>query len=87
MGLAARDVAVVVGDPLTLQEVLAFERAWEHRRQHDGHKDNAIRATFGTTPIRYYQVLARLLDEPEALAADPVLVSRLRRVRDERRRR
>ena len=33
---------------------------------------------------RYHQVLNALLDDPEALAADPVLVGRLRRLRAER---
>jgi hypothetical protein len=33
---------------------------------------------------RYYQVLNALIDTPRALAADPVLVNRLLRLRDER---
>jgi len=35
---------------------------------------------------RYYQVLNTLIDNPDALAADPLLVKRLRRMRDERQR-
>jgi hypothetical protein len=35
---------------------------------------------------RYYQVLNALLDRPEALAADPMLVKRLRRLRTARQR-
>ncbi|HVT22265.1 MAG TPA: DUF3263 domain-containing protein, partial [Mycobacteriales bacterium] len=35
---------------------------------------------------RYYQVLNALLDRPEALAADPMLVKRLRRMRAARQR-
>ena len=31
---------------------------------------------------RYYQVLNALIDRPEALAYDPMLVKRLRRLRD-----
>jgi hypothetical protein len=31
---------------------------------------------------RYYQLLNALIDRPEALAADPVTVGRLRRLRD-----
>ena len=35
---------------------------------------------------RYYQVLNALIDRPEALVADPLLVRRLRRMRAERQR-
>ena len=35
---------------------------------------------------RYYQVLNALVDKPEALAADPMLVKRLRRLRTSRQR-
>jgi hypothetical protein len=38
------------------------------------------------TPTRYYQVLNALVDRPDALAADPLLVRRLRRLRAARRR-
>jgi len=46
-------------------------------------KDQAIRARFGWSPARYYQRLNWLIDRPEAWAADPVTVKRLRRRRDE----
>jgi hypothetical protein len=59
---------------------LAFEAEW---RRHAGAKEEAIRSAFGLTPARYYQVLGRLIDSPEALAHDPMLVRRLRRRRDE----
>jgi hypothetical protein len=59
---------------------LAFEGEW---RRHAGAKEEAIRAEFGLTPARYYQVLGRLIDTPDALAHDPMLVRRLRRRRDE----
>jgi len=49
-----------------------------------GAKDAAIRAA-GYSVVRYYQCLNRLLDDPAVLAADPVLVYRLRRIRDSRR--
>lgn len=56
--------------------VLAFEaRRWNHR----GAKDQAIKDTFDMSAHRYYQSLRHLLDDPEALAFDPVLVNRLRR--------
>jgi len=40
---------------------------------------------FGLSPARYYQLLNRLIDRPEALQYDPVLVQRLRRLREARR--
>lgn len=60
------------------REILAFERRWWRQA---GAKEQAIRDTFGLSPTRYYQLLNRLLDRPEALAYDPVLVARLRRLR------
>jgi hypothetical protein len=59
-------------------EMLTFERQWWRR---PGAKETAIRDRFGMTPTRYYQVLNALVDRPDALAADPVLVGRLRRLR------
>jgi uncharacterized protein DUF3263 len=58
--------------------MLAFERQWWRS---PGAKDQAIRDGFGLSPTRYYQLLNALLDDPAALAADPVLVKRLRRLR------
>ncbi|MFI1965817.1 DUF3263 domain-containing protein [Streptomyces pathocidini] len=51
-----------------------------------GAKERAIRERLGMSPTRYYQLLNALLDDPRALAHDPVTVNRLRRVRDSRRR-
>lgn len=59
-------------------EMLTFERQWWRRA---GAKETAIRDRFGVTPTRYYQVLNALVDRPDALAADPLLVQRLRRLR------
>jgi hypothetical protein len=50
-------------------------------------KERAIRERFGFSPARYHQLLNRVLERPEALAYDPMLVRRLLRVRDVRRRR
>lgn len=70
-GLSARDEAV-----------LAVERrSWPG----PGPKERAIRERLGISPTRYYQLLNALLDDPRALAHDPVTVNRLRRVRDARR--
>lgn len=50
-----------------------------------GAKERAVREELGLVPVRYYQLLNALLDDPRALAADPVTINRLRRVRDSRR--
>lgn len=56
--------------------LLAFaRRTWRHA----GAQDAAIREELGMTPTRYFQRLYELIRTPEALAADPVLVNRLRR--------
>lgn len=69
-------------DPRSRQ-VLDFEReAWKLTIT----KERAIRERFGFSPSRYHQVLHRIIDRPEALAYDPMLVRRLRRVREVRRR-
>lgn len=64
------------------QAILDLERGWWH---HPGAKDAAIRDRLGLSPLRYYQLLGALIDNPAALAHDPVLVNRLRRLRDQRR--
>lgn len=63
------------------QAVLAFERQWW---RHVGAKEEAIRATFGLSAARYYQLLGALVDSPLALAFDPMLVKRLQRMRSAR---
>jgi len=65
------------------QQILVFERQWW---RHAGAKEQAIRDTFDLSSTRYYQVLNGLLENPAALAADPLLVKRLRRLRQARRR-
>jgi Protein of unknown function (DUF3263) len=64
--------------------VLAFERHWW---RHAGAKEEAIRREFGVGPTDYYQLLSRLIDDPAAIAYDPMLVKRLQRQRASRRRR
>jgi hypothetical protein len=63
--------------------ILAFERQWW---RHAGAKEEAIRRTFGVGPTAYYQLLSCLIDNPAALAHDPMLVKRLQRQRAARRR-
>lgn len=64
-------------------EMLAFERQWW---KYAGAKEQAIRELFDMSATRYYQALNSLIDRPEALAADPMLVKRLRRLRSGRQR-
>jgi hypothetical protein len=66
------------------RDLLDFERGWW---QHQGPKEREVRGRFGISAARYQQRLNRLIDLPEALAYDPILVRRLRRLRDHRRRR
>ena len=63
--------------------ILEFERQWW---KYAGAKEQAIRDLFDMSPTRYYQVLNQLIDSPGALAADPMLVKRLRRLRESRQR-
>ena len=71
-GLAGRDL-----------RILAFERQWW---KYAGAKEQAVRDLFDMSATRYYQVLNALIDRPEALACDPMLVKRLRRLRASRQR-
>jgi len=62
--------------------VLKFEKqSWRF----EGAKQEAIREQLDLSPTRYYQLLNGLLDDPEALQAEPVVVRRLRRQRQSRR--
>ena len=72
-----------IADGLTRREhdILAFERQWW---KYAGAKEDAIKELFSMSATRYYQVLNALVDRPEALAADPMLVKRLRRLRASR---
>ena len=72
MGLSERD-----------REILAFEREWF---KHVGAKDRAVRDRFGISATRYYQILNELIDSPDAIAEDPMLVKRLHRIRASRQR-
>ncbi|MFC4505908.1 MULTISPECIES: DUF3263 domain-containing protein [Streptomyces] len=64
------------------QAVLALER---RGFSGPGAKERAIREELDLSPFHYYQLLNALLDDPRALAHDPVTVNRLRRVRESRR--
>ena len=83
--MPAREQDTGAPGPLGERErsVLAFERRfWRHA----GAKEEAIRRQFGVGPTAYYQLLSRLIDDPAAIAHDPMLVKRLQRQRASRRR-
>ncbi|WP_102194203.1 DUF3263 domain-containing protein [Microbacterium aurantiacum] len=61
--------------------ILALEAAWP---RHGGAKEEVIRTQLGMSAARYYQLLSRLIDSDIALEYDPMLVRRLRRIRDSR---
>lgn len=64
------------------QQLLRFERDWYRSA---GAKEQAIRDAFGISATTYYARINWLLDDSAALAAEPVLVNRLRRLREQRR--
>ncbi|MCE7051353.1 DUF3263 domain-containing protein [Streptomyces purpurascens] len=64
------------------RDILALER---RSFSGPGAKERAVREELGLAPVRYFQLLNALLDDPRALAHDPVTVNRLRRVRERRR--
>ena len=71
MALSARERAV-----------LDFEGSWWLA---GGSKAGAIEERLGMSASRYYALLALLVDSPDAMAHDPLVVRRLRRTRDQRR--
>ena len=61
--------------------ILDFERQWW---KYAGVKDSAIRELFNLSAKQYYELLNNLIDRPDALAASPLLIKRLRRLREAR---
>jgi hypothetical protein len=61
--------------------MLEFERTWW---RHAGAKESSIKELFNLTPPAYYQLLNNLIDRPAALMAEPLLVKRLLRLREQR---
>jgi hypothetical protein len=61
--------------------ILEFERNWW---RFAGAKETAIKELFDLTAPRYYQLLNDLIDRDDALEASPMLVKRLRRLREAR---
>jgi Protein of unknown function (DUF3263) len=62
-------------------KILEFERQWW---RYSGAKESAIKELFDLTPPSYYQLLNNLIDRDDALLASPMLVKRLRRLREAR---
>jgi len=62
-------------------KMLDFERQWW---RYAGAKESAIKELFGLTPPAYYQMLNNLIDREDAVLAEPILVKRLRRLRESR---
>ena len=77
------ETSVRLETPLTDLEVriLDFERQWW---KYAGIKDSAIRELFNLSAKHYYELLNNLIDRPDALAASPLLIKRLRRLREAR---
>lgn len=71
--------------PADLRSVLDLERAWAVAPTPGMTKERAARERLGLTPTRYRVLLQRAIDDPRALAYDPLLVRRLLRLRDRRR--
>ena len=61
--------------------ILDFERQWW---KYAGAKDAAIKELFNISAKQYFELLNNLIDRPDALAASPLLVKRLRRLREAR---
>ena len=61
--------------------ILDFERQWW---KYAGVKDAAIKELFNLSTKQYYELLNNLIDRPDALAASPLLIKRLRRLREAR---
>ena len=65
------------------QQILSMERLWW---KYAGAKEQAITKQFSIWPANYYQLLNQLIETDAALAYDPMLVKRLRRLRTTKRR-
>lgn len=62
-------------------QILKLEQQYP---KYGGAKDHQIRERFGLSATSYFQILNTLIDDPEAAWMEPVLVNRLRRVRDQK---
>jgi hypothetical protein len=81
--MSALENPETAGSTLTDLEtrILEFERNWW---RFAGAKESAIKELFDLSAPRYYQLLNDLIDRADALEAAPMLVKRLRRLREAR---
>ncbi|NCU82574.1 MAG: DUF3263 domain-containing protein, partial [Actinobacteria bacterium] len=77
------EASLQLGSKLSDLEVriLDFERQWW---KYAGAKDAAIKELFDLSTRGYYELLNNLIDREDALVASPLLVKRLRRLRQAR---
>lgn len=61
--------------------ILDFERQWW---RYAGAKETGIKEQFNISAREYYELLNNLIDREDALAASPLLIKRLRRLREAR---
>jgi len=78
-----KEASLQLGSNLSDLEVriLDFERQWW---KYAGAKDAAIKELFDLSTRSYYELLNNLIDREDALTASPLLVKRLRRLRQAR---
>lgn len=69
---------------LTVREHTALRVEGAHYK-HGGARVSAIARELGWSEVRHAQVIAALLERPDAEAEQPALVRRLRSLRDQRR--
>jgi hypothetical protein len=87
-GSSALQSGALDSDPATAAKltdlelrILDFERQWW---RYAGAKESALKELFDMNPPAYYQLLNNLIDREDALLAYPMLVKRLRRLREAR---
>lgn len=78
MSVAAFKVTVMGKLSERDKEMLTFENLWW---KYQGFKDSAIRERFDLSPVHYYLRLNMLIETEEALAFNPMVVNRLRRLK------
>ena len=61
--------------------ILDFERQWW---RYAGAKETGVKEQFNLSAREYYELLNNLIDREDALAASPLLIKRLRRLREAR---
>ena len=81
--MSALEISQQVSNSLSELEIriLDFESNWW---RFAGAKESAIKELFDLSAPRYYQLLNDLIDRDDALTASPMLVKRLRRLREAR---